>query len=105
MIVFGLDPAFRKSGWAICRMFRQGRKIRLHVERAGLVTTKPPGKKSNSLRANHDIEDCKKIARELAGFVEECGAYVICAETPLGSQSAVSAKCAGMVLACVACVS
>lgn len=76
MIVLGLDPGFRRFGWAVVRLGSQGDEL-LGM---GVWRTAKTAAKANLRKASDDHRRGQELARELIGALDRWEPTVLCAE-------------------------
>ena len=91
MIVLGIDPALRHTGWAAVLLVGDS----LDVLDCGCVRTR--NDKDRRLQADRDLEASQMIARVIAEQLDKWKPAAILAEAYTGSMSARSARTSGLV--------
>lgn len=93
LVVLGVDPAFRNTGWA--RALLDPVSLDVEIEKVGILFTRPP--KDKPTQAGKDRVNVQELTRGIMAALK--GVAVICAEGPAGSKSARSARTGGLAWA------
>lgn len=97
-MILAVDPSIAATGWAL---FKKTDKKFYFID-YGCIETK----KIQTMPVTiGDIERCKLIAGKLISIITHHGVNILCAEIPLGSQSAAAGKFLGMMKGMIATIS